>query len=290
MKISLSQKFKKCVNLLLMVLAGSTTVATAQESEYVPLVREGVKRVYVFNHHGVETDGGPIVCYTEEMKGETTLNGRQYMNLYRYYGNELDVNTMLPYAYVREQDKKVYAVLDENNKLEDGDCNVYNNGSPVIKTEDFESTGEYLIYDFNDFVAFYDTYSYMQVQSTGEIEVNGHMCKAYYMNENQRYLILEGVGSVTDRGLLFPMTGRYINGPHPHTLGLSHVIENGEVVYKSPRYDYLHGLITPTAVVDLKTNETPQGDNRYYNLMGQPVAEPTQPGIYIHHGKKIVIK
>lgn len=262
----------------------------AQEAEYAPIVREGVKRVYVFNHHGVETDGGPIVYYTEEMKGETTLNGRQYMNLYRYYGDELDVNTMLPYAYVREQDKKVYAVLDENNKLEDGDFNVYKNGDPVIKTEDFESTGEYLIYDFNDFVAFYDTYSYKQVQSTGEIEVNGHMCKAYYLDENQRYLILEGVGSVTDRGLLFPMTGRWVNGPHPHTLGLSHVIENGEVVYKSPRYDELKDKLTPTAVVDLKTTETRSGDNRYYNLMGQPVAKPTQPGIYIHQGNKIVIK
>ncbi|MBQ4138282.1 MAG: hypothetical protein II592_01910 [Muribaculaceae bacterium] len=279
---------KKIIISLLMLMG--VTGVQAQEPEFVPLVREGVKRVYVFNHHGVETDGGPIVYYTEEMKGETTLNGRQYMNLYRYYGDELDVNTMLPYAYVREQDKKVYAVLDENNKLEDGDFNVYRNGDPVIKTEDFESTGEYLIYDFNDFVAFYDTYSYKQVQSTGEIEVNGHMCKAYYLDENQRYLILEGVGSVTDRGLLFPMTGRWVNGPHPHTLGLSHVIEGGEVVYKSPRYDELKDKLTPTAVVDLKTTETRSGDNRYYNLMGQPVAKPTQPGIYIHQGNKIVIK
>lgn len=280
---------KKTVLWLMLAIAGISGVQ-AQESDYVPVVREGVKRVYVFNRFGIETDGGPIVCYTEEMKGETTLNGRQYKNLYRYYGDEFDVNTMQPYAYVREQDKKVYAVLDMNNKLEDGDFNVYVNGSPMIETEDFESTGEYLIYDFNDFKAFYDTYSYIKVQSTGEIEVNGHMCKAYYMDEECRYLILEGVGSVTDCGLLFPMTGRWINGPHPHTLGLSHVIENGEVVYKSPRYDYLHGLITPTAIVDLKTGDTPQSDNRYYNLMGQPVAEPTQPGIYIHQGKKIVIK
>ena len=32
-------------------------------------------------------------------------------------------------------------------------------------------------------------------------------------------------------------------------------------------------------------------DDNYYNLMGQPVGKdvPTAPGIYIHHGQKIVI-
>ena len=149
---------------------------------------------------------------------------------------------------------------------------------------------EYLIYDFNDFVAFYDTYSRIKVVETGVETVGDALRKAYYVTETKRGLILESVGAVTEGGLLFPMTGRWVNGPHPHTLGLSHVIENGEVVYKSPRYDYLHGLITPTAVVDLKTDDMPQADNLYYNLMGQPVAKPTQPGIYIHQGKKIVIK
>lgn len=32
------------------------------------------------------------------------------------------------------------------------------------------------------------------------------------------------------------------------------------------------------------------GDNYYYNLQGIRVAEPTHPGIYIHNGKKIVVK
>ena len=261
----------------------------AQEYEYVPLVREGVKRVYLFDK-GVD-ENGPFVYYTEEMRGETTINGNQYKNLYRYYGDELDVNTTAPYAYVREADKKVYAVLDEENRLADGDFNVYQNGVPIIKTEDFETTGEYFIYDFNDIGAFYaEHYSAMQVISTDEIEVNGCLSKAYYLDAEHKYLILEGVGSVTDCGLLFPRTGRWVNGPHPHTLGLSHVIEGGEMVYKSPRYDELRDKLSPTAVNDLKKDETLQGDNRYYNLMGQPVGDPTQPGIYIHQGKKVVVK
>lgn len=33
-----------------------------------------------------------------------------------------------------------------------------------------------------------------------------------------------------------------------------------------------------------------QEDNRYFNLQGIEVAEPTQPGLYIHNGKKILVK
>ena len=33
-------------------------------------------------------------------------------------------------------------------------------------------------------------------------------------------------------------------------------------------------------------------DDNYYNLMGQPVGKdlPTLPGIYIHHGNKILVR
>lgn len=32
------------------------------------------------------------------------------------------------------------------------------------------------------------------------------------------------------------------------------------------------------------------GNNKYYNLQGIEVADPTQPGLYIHNGKKILVK
>lgn len=43
----------------------------------------------------------------------------------------------------------------------------------------------------------------------------------------------------------------------------------------------------PTAITDVES--VVNGDNRYYNIMGQPVANPTS-GIYIHNGKKVVVK
>ena len=44
---------------------------------------------------------------------------------------------------------------------------------------------------------------------------------------------------------------------------------------------------TVTGVETISTNGN--GDNTYYNLMGQPVANPT-PGIYIRGGKKVIVK
>ncbi len=47
---------------------------------------------------------------------------------------------------------------------------------------------------------------------------------------------------------------------------------------------------TPGTVTGIETiNANGNGDNTYYNLMGQPVANPT-PGIYIRGGKKVIVK
>ena len=269
----------------LLMLLGITGVQ-AQESEYVPVVREGVKRVYLYDK-GVD-ENGPFVFYTEEMRGDTTINGIPFKKLYRYFSGELDVNTTYPYAYIREVDKKDYAVLNDQVNL--GDFNLYKNGYPKIESENYEAFGEYLIYDFNDFVAFYDDNSMYKIVSTGEEAVGDAMRTAYYLNEAKTGLILESVGAVTEGSLLFPFVSRWVNGPHPHTLGLSHVIENGAIVYKSPRYEEMQNKVNPTGISDITVAEKTNGDNRYYNLMGQPVAEPTQPGIYIHQGKKVVVK
>lgn len=46
-----------------------------------------------------------------------------------------------------------------------------------------------------------------------------------------------------------------------------------------------HGTVTGIETISTNGN----GDNTYYNLMGQPVANPT-PGIYIRGGKKVIVK
>ena len=67
---------------------------------------------------------------------------------------------------------------------------------------------------------------------------------------------------------------------------LSHVIEDGEIIFR--RYEQ------PQTVINEVVTDVPQRqlDGNYYNLMGQPVGKdvPTVPGIYIHQGKKILVR
>lgn len=47
---------------------------------------------------------------------------------------------------------------------------------------------------------------------------------------------------------------------------------------------------TMTGIADITVDKPSTGDNAYYTLSGVRVAKPTQPGIYIHNGRKVVVK
>ena len=58
-------------------------------------------------------------------------------------------------------------------------------------------------------------------------------------------------------------------------------------------YSRGHGVYSEPAGIDELTGMTRHAiDDNYYNLMGQPVGKelPSTPGIYIHQGKKIVVR
>ena len=76
---------------------------------------------------------------------------------------------------------------------------------------------------------------------------------------------------------------------HQEWCGLSHVVKDGQIIYKGLRYrDNVHVGINEV-VTDVPQRQL---DGNYYNLMGQPVGKdvPTVPGIYIHQGKKILVR
>ena len=56
----------------------------------------------------------------------------------------------------------------------------------------------------------------------------------------------------------------------------------GLVIFMPPHQD------APSAVEEIEGAQ--QADGLYYNLMGQPSEAPAAPGIYIHNGKKILVK
>lgn len=49
-------------------------------------------------------------------------------------------------------------------------------------------------------------------------------------------------------------------------------------------------LIIDASTTAVKGVEAVNGDNKWYNLQGVQVAQPTQPGLYIHNGKKVIVK
>ena len=70
---------------------------------------------------------------------------------------------------------------------------------------------------------------------------------------------------------------------------MSHVIKDGKIIYKGMRYR--DNVVS--GIDEMVTTQTRRSiDEHYYNLMGQPVGKdvPTVPGIYIHQGKKILVR
>jgi hypothetical protein len=114
-----------------------------------------------------------------------------------------------------------------------------------------------------------------------------------YINEqgDTAAYVVEGIGFDSyDMGdLLTPFTRK----PDPDAdyqewCGLSHVVKDGQIIYKGMRYR--DGAYNAIDVV-VADQRRPMDDN-YYDLMGRAVGKdvPTTPGIYIHNGNKIVIR
>ncbi len=278
----------------LLMLMGITGVK-AQESEYVPLVREGVQWVYAY-YLGRGYYGDEYTFYTDELKGDTIIGDYSFKKLYRRFSKELDVSNTYPYAYMREADKRVYAVLNSQNNI--GDYNLYRTGGLVIPSENYDAIGEYIIYDFNDMETLYNhsmmsshSDEYLQfVFGLGDTIINNRLLKTYELTQYHNGMrIIESIGGDCTGGLLRPIKVSYVNCPCPETVGLSHVIENDEIVYKGCRYDRLHEMV---GVREITIDSVNPANEIYYNLLGEPLSttKPTTPGIYIKGCKKLVIK
>jgi hypothetical protein len=118
---------KKTLLISILAMLGLTQAA-AQEYEYVPFVREGVKWVYYYINepspvHGVDPDLAlGKVFLTLEFKGDTVIGGKTYKAMHKYYGNSINnENDTIP-VYLREDNKVVYGIMLGGPESLNRDC------------------------------------------------------------------------------------------------------------------------------------------------------------------------
>ena len=314
---------KKIILLALLALLGMAQ-AVAQEDDEINcllLVREGVKWVNekVIIDHGDTTS----YYYTYEFSGydmeEAYFNHDYFNALYYYTGESLDVerdsliaglyNTELLYDNFHGYNVFCY----RNNALE----KISSEQRQLLPLPSYIDTGadglRRELYQFGKFDDGHDNAMefYFMIESWAQevrppflttdnfievepVEIEGVSCHRYaYINEQgePQCYVVEGIGfDSRDMGdLLTPFTRK----PDPDAdyqewCGLSHVIKDGKIIYKGLRYreDAFDGID------EVADEETLKADCNYYDLMGRAVGKevPSAPGIYIHQGKKIVIR
>ena len=230
--------------------------------EYVPFVREGVKWVYYYENDfadNVLDMPARIQYYAFEMKGDVQIGDKIFkpVVLSHYLeneGREEVVEDFTP-VYLREEDKVVYAIQPDGIQHPQCPVGIYQNigypeqGLPITTTNE-----EFVLYDFNNPQGFYDTIfeevnTFLELEGYGPfvsylktdtVTLGNHQSKCHYFNciysrysENR---IIEGVGYDGYLGMPLFYFERLITGLDV-SYYLSHVIENGEIIYKGSAYN-----------------------------------------------------
>ena len=209
------------------------------EDRYMPLIREGVK--WVYERVTVNNGDTTYSYYTYEFKGNHPLkdnNGFTYKALYRYEGlnHELDVESDSLVAGLRENNSNIYFFRNEPwNQVVSQGRNLINLNQEKMLYYDmrFGWCEYYYVYYHNNIIVDGD--------QIDPIMIDGYLCnrEVFSNNSNQLGYVVEGIGFDSyDMGdLLTPLTRK----PDPDAdyqewCGLSHVIKNGEIIYKGMRY------------------------------------------------------
>ncbi len=248
---------------------------------YQSILQEG--RVWV-NHIDCYDGYHPEECfsvtYSYEMHGDSVLNGLSYKKCYLKSSKHLPLHTdadytslslfrNTPVALIREDGMKVYVKL----------CDF----PYEFLTNCYELDEEYLAYDFEK-ARQNSPREFIITQES----VNGVPCNHYeptvYATGDYTTEMIESVGACGGMGTLIFPVWITTTGPYYDFSGLSCVLDNnGKIIYKSKGYR------EPIASGIVEIHKDTVTDDAYYNLQGQRVDTPSG-GIYIHGGKKVVVK
>ena len=281
---------------------------------YLPISREGVKWVNekVIINHGDTTH----LYYIYEFSGKDSIGSNPMSGpidnaLYYYTGKYLDTEQDSIIAGLSDHEPNPFEVSFFRNHAYDA---VKAEGRNMIEFPFYSNGGTKTLYYFQTFDGWnlidmflgmiqessyhYGKERFLTRENLIEVDslvIEGINCSRYaYLGEDGEPLayIVEGIGfdSRNMGDLLTPFTRE----PDPDAdyqeyCGLCHVVKDGQIIYKGMRYtpDNMTGI--DAVVADQRPR---QYDDNYYNLMGQAMGKelPTTPGIYIHHGKKVIIR
>ena len=295
------------------------TQAVAQYSSHLPLVREGVRWV---NEKVIVNQGDTTrYYYNYEIRGDyddfsevdswTDYDGLGYKACFYYTGNELDLGTDSLIAGLKGDTYNTYCGMNH----------AYDAVDHLFRLNEFPSIVEpakwmYCFYEVKydglteNIIDFYlscqdITYSgvyprdpyltHDNFTEVGPVEIEGKTCRRWSIVGEQGdtlAYVVEGIGfDSRDMGdLLTPFTLRPDpDADHQEWCGLSHVVKDGEIIYKGMRYRSDVHVGIDEAVADRPGRTL---DGNYYDLTGRNVGRdvPATPGIYIHQGKKIVVR
>jgi hypothetical protein len=276
----------------LLALLGMTQLS-AQEYEYVPFVREGVKWVYLYSYcdQFFEPTEYGKVWLTLEIKGDTVINGKTYKAMHKYFGDAInEENDTIP-VYLREENKVVYGIVPDGILYPDCMIGIARN---LILHNQIINGEEFVLYDFLDPETFWSSYlSEDDLEGfalSDTIRIGNHLAKKYDISGFGNDIFIEGIGfdSYGNGYTIYPFMPMFVGGFGYDYYLFSHVVENDEIIYKALRYERGGYNSIGEMVADQSQRVL---DENYYNLMGQPVGKelPTTPGIYIHQGKKICV-
>ena len=246
---------KKLMTLLLLLLAANT--AMAQDYEYVPFVREGVKWVYYYDNpdYWMSDEDNFIpygeYYYTFEIKGDTIINGKSYKPVHLYSGNGINEENDTVPVFLREENKVVYGIIPDERRYWECPIGISTAVFNLRLVSSIETGKEFILYDFNDLETFYKNYdatgSYYDCPllyegfsaSTDTVLIGNQLRKRLVIHSpysSEDYFI-EGIGYAGySPGMPLNYFCGITMGEYQVIYRLSHVIEDGEIIYKTEWY------------------------------------------------------
>ena len=189
--------------------------------EYVPVVREDVVWGYYSNTNASE--GGKTTYI--RFDGEEVINGKTYLKCYRSDDCSFDENKSELLGYMREEDKRVYAIVPQGDVLSE----------------------ESLRYDFN--LSAGDSFTRVggntvTISRVNNVVINGKLRKCYYYNQDATES-----GSCYTEGIGQWLYGDIISTDSNYRFVMEKNINTGEV------FDHSRGITTLNPCDKLSVNQ-----------------------------------